>query len=266
MATMTEQRANFEVVTAGEVERAVQIFRRDGFVLLADALTADELQFARQGADRVVGEQTGAIALEEANRGFARYSFGQQIQHPEWAQLVELDPVVDVVTAIWESEDFVCSGAGGDYSLPGAKIQHLHSDIGDCLNDPEQRIVLADLPTPFIVANFPMVDFTRENGATRFVACTQRNRQRPPALEQEPEWMRQSIVRAPAGAALIRDVRTWHGGTANTSQQTRVMTSVGYYAPWFRRPGELAPCMPPDLFETLSERAQCWCRDLVLDE
>ena len=166
----------------------------------------------------------------------------------------------------WESEDFVCSGAGGDYSLPGAKIQHLHSDIGDCLNDPEQRIVLADLPTPFIVANFPMVDFTRENGATRFVACTQRNRQRPPALEQEPEWMRQSIVRAPAGAALIRDVRTWHGGTANTSQQTRVMTSVGYYAPWFRRPGELAPCMPPDLFETLSERAQCWCRDLVLDK
>ena len=86
------------------------------------------------------------------------------------------------------------------------------------------------------------------------------------ALEQEPEWMRQSIVRAPAGAALIRDVRTWHGGTANTSQQTRVMTSVGYYAPWFRRPGELAPCMPPDLFETLSERAQCWCRDLVLDK
>ncbi len=265
MNERNEPRIDFEVVAAGDVERAVQIFQRDGFVLLADALTADQLALAQQGADRVVAEQTQAIALDKANRGFARYSFGQQIQHPEWAQLVELDPVVDVVNAIWGSDDLTCSGGGGDYSLPGAKIQHLHGDIGDCLNDPDGRIVLADLPTPFIVVNFPMTEFRRDNGATRFIPCTQRNRQRPPTLEQEPEWMQQSIIRAPAGAALIRDVRTWHGGTANVSDETRVMTSVGYLAPWFRRPGAADRCMPREIFETLSQRAQGWCRQLAMD-
>jgi hypothetical protein len=261
---MQEARADFEVVAAGDVARAVSLFHRDGFVLLADALTADQLQFARQGADRVVAEQTAAIALDKANRGYARYSFGQQIQHPEWTQLVDLPPVLDVVTAIWDSDDLTCSGGGGDYSLPGAQIQHLHGDIGEFLHDPQGRTVTADLPTPFIVVNFPMVDFRRENGATRFIPCTQRNRQPPPKLEDEPEWMRQSIVRAPAGAALIRDVRTWHGGTANLSQETRVMTSVGYYAPWFRRPG-VDPCIPRGLYEQLSERGQRWCQALVLD-
>jgi hypothetical protein len=262
---MTEPRADFEVVPAGDIDEAVRIFQRDGFVLLADALTPTQLTLARQGADRIVQEQTEAIALEKANRGYARYSFGQQVQHPEWAQLIELEPVVDVVTAIWGSDDLTCSGAGGDYSIPGAKIQHLHADMGDCLNDPEGRTVVADLPTPFIVVNFPMVDFRRENGATRFIPCTQRNRQRPPSLEQEPEWMRQSIIRAPAGAALIRDVRAWHGGTANVSDETRIMTSVGYLAPWFRRPGDNEPVMPRDLYETLSERARTWCRSLVVD-
>ena len=77
--------------------------------------------------------------------------------------------------------------------------------------------------------------------------------------------MRQQIVRAPAGSALIRDVRTWHGGTANLSQETRVMTSLGYYAPWFRRPGSLEAVMPREVFETLSKRGQRWCRSLLAD-
>jgi hypothetical protein len=265
VAIMSETTStDFEIVEAGNVEAATRVFRRDGFVLLANALTDRQLQLAQQGADRIVEEQTAAIALDKANRGFARYSFGQQIQHPEWAQLVDLPPVSDIVTTIWGSDDVTCSGGGGDYSLPGAKIQHLHSDIADCLNDPEGRTVLADLPTPFIVVNFPMVDFRRENGATRFIPCTQRHRQRPPGLDKEPEWMRQQIVRAPAGSALIRDVRTWHGGTANTSNETRVMTSVGYYAPWFRRPGSAEAVMPYDVYESLTERGQRWCRSLAL--
>ena len=39
---------------------------------------------------------------------------------------------------------------------------------------------------------------------------------------------------APINTAIIRDVRCWHGGTANNYNQKRPMTSVCYYAPWFR--------------------------------
>jgi ectoine hydroxylase-related dioxygenase (phytanoyl-CoA dioxygenase family) len=176
--------------------------------------------------------------------------------------LVDLPTVLPIVEAIWGSGDFTCMGAGGDYSLPGAEQQVLHADnLGRRLHDPAGQTTLQDFPAPFIVVNFPMVDFTVENGATRFVPGTQRSRSTPPPLETEPEWMQQGHVCAPAGSAIIRDVRCWHGGTANRSNHVRPMTSVGYYAPWFR--ARVAPLMPRALFETLSPPAQSLCRLLV---
>jgi hypothetical protein len=253
----------FELVEANDVPRAARIFRRDGFVALVDVLSESQLQLARRGADRVITEQVEATVPENANRGFARYSFGPQHQHPEWSQLIDLPPLLRLVEAIWESPDFLCSGAGGDYSLPGAQIQHLHSDIGDVLNNPQGRVTIQDLPTPFIVINLPMVDFRRDNGATRFIPCTHRERNRPPSLEEEPDWMKESILCAPAGSAVLRDVRCRHGGTANVSDEIRAMTSVGYYAPWFRRPGAEEGALPVPLYEALSARGRVLCRHLV---
>lgn len=258
-----EPRAGFELVPCDDLESAARIFHRDGFVALADGLSDEQLQFARQGADRIIAEQTSATPLEKANRGHARYSFGAQHQHPEWAQLIELPHVLALLEIIWQSDGFDCSGAGGDYCLPGARIQALHSDVSEALHDPDGRVSLFDLPAPFIVVNFPLVDFRRDNGATRFVPCTHRTRLRPPPLDQEPQWMQQSIVEVPAGTALVRDVRCWHGGTANVSQETRTMTSVGYYAPWFRRPGIAASPMPRAIFDSLGDRGRTMCRGLL---
>ena len=125
-----------ELIAAADPARAAAVFHRDGFVAIRDALTPEQLELARTGATRVVDEQMTTIPLEDANRGFARYSFGSQAHHPEWAQLIELPTVLPVLDAIWGNEHYVCSGGGGDYSTPGARIQHLHSDMKDMLNDP----------------------------------------------------------------------------------------------------------------------------------
>lgn len=251
---------DIELMDAGRTDAAVRIFHRDGFVAIRDALTPGQLELCRGGAARVIAEQTAATPLDGANRGFARYSFGDQLHHAEWQQLVDLPTTLPIVDAIWGTQDHTCSGAGGDYSLPGAGIQALHSDLTEFLGDPLGRTVIEDLPAPFIVVNFLMVDFTRENGAIRFVPCTQRSRGIP-TLEDEPPWMRNGIVCAPAGTALIRDVRCWHGGTANRSHAARAMTSVGYYAPW-RRPRADA-VLPLDQYRRMSPRARSLCRNLV---
>jgi hypothetical protein len=145
-----------EVVSPAEVERAAAIFHRDGLVVVRDALTPAQLAFAQAGARRVIGEQMAATPLERANRGFARYSFGPQLHHPEWLQLVDLLAILPVLDRIWDSTEYTCMGAGGDYSAPGAAIQPLHSDIGDFLHDPLGQVTVRDLPTPFIVVNFLM--------------------------------------------------------------------------------------------------------------
>ena len=106
---------DIELVPYNKITRAVEIFSRDGFVALSDTLTPAQLAFAQAGAQRVVEEQHRATPFEEANRGYARYSFGQQIHHPEWAMLVDLPTVLPVLDAIWNSQDYTCSGAGGDY-------------------------------------------------------------------------------------------------------------------------------------------------------
>lgn len=251
-----------QLVPCTDPARAREVFLRDGFVALSGALTDEELAYAQEGARRVVAEQTTSTPFDKANRGYARYSFGQQVHHPEWAMLAALPTVLPALEAIWGTDGFTSSGAGGDYSLPGAKIQHLHSDMGDMLNDPLGQVNVYDLPTPFIVINYLMTEFTELNGAIRFVPGTHRTRLRPPKLEDEPGHWQRSIVCAPAGTALLRDVRCWHGGTANNSDGARIMSSAGYYAPWFRRPAS-ERALPLALYRQMSERGQALCGDIV---
>ena len=251
-----------ELLDPSDPEKAATLFHRDGFVAVRDALTPEQLASAQTGADRVIAEQMAAIPPEKANRGYARYSFGPQLHHLEWAQLIDLPTILPILEAIWESPDFICTGGGGDYSTPGAKIQHLHADIRDMLRDPLEQITIRDLPPPYIVVNFTMVEFKEINGAIRFIRSTQRSRHPIPTLEEEPEWMKRSILCAPPGTAIVRDVRCWHGGTANRSDEIRPMTSAGYVAPWFRLsnpPGRL----PRSVHDTFSPRAKELTRYIV---
>jgi hypothetical protein len=251
-----------EVFHPADAERAAAIFHRDGFVVIRDALTPSQLAFAQAGAQRVIAEQMAATPPDKANRGFARYSFGPQLHHPEWRQLVDLPTILPILGRIWNSSEYTCMGAGGDYSAPGAEIQPLHSDIGDFLQDPLGQVTVRDLPTPFIVVNFLMVEFREINGAIRFVPGTHRSRHPIPSPDEEPERMKRSLLCAPAGTAVIRDVRCWHGGTANRSDEIRPMTSAGYVAPWFRMP-QYGDWLPRSLYETLSPRGKQLCRFLV---
>ena len=142
-----------EILDPSEVERAAAIFHRDGFVPIGDALDPEQLASAQSGAARVMAQQMADIPLERANRGHARYSFGPQLHHPEWVQLIDLSTILPIVEAIWGSPDFICSGGGGDYSVPGAKEQHLHADIGDLFKDPLGQVTVHDVPTPYVVVN-----------------------------------------------------------------------------------------------------------------
>lgn len=256
-----------ELVAPTAIEKAATIFHRDGFVVIRDALTPAQLKFAQAGARRVIAQQTAAIALEKANRGFARYSLGSQIEHPEWQMLIDLPTTTPILEAIWNSQDYSFIGGGGDYSLPGAKAQPLHSDMGEFLHDPSGQATFHDIPAPFVVVNFLMVAFSKANGAIRFVPGTQRARHKIPSPDVEPAWMQHGILCAPAGTAVIRDVRCWHGGTANTSQQIRPMTSAAYFAPWFQGyPGTyLSRYLARDIYQTLSPLGQHLCRYIVAD-
>ena len=259
-----------------ELDEIVKVFYRDGFVVVREVLDSNQLDYLRSGVDREIHNILALDKHRVGNRGSHRYSFGgasltgHQMHNPEWAMLIDLPKVTPILTALFGSSNYIARGGGGDFCLPGAiRYQPLHSDMSDrrqiggqtfgSFHDPRGIMSYRDLPCPYICCNFLTVDFTAINGPTRQIPGTQHSREPIPNLKEEPEWMKLSTVcPAPAGSVLIRDIRAWHGGTPNLSQEVRAIPNAEFYAPWFREP--LQENMPYDIYESLSEHGQKVCR------
>ena len=264
--------------------RIAECFYRDGFVVVHSVITGEALHRLQVDCDEVMVEIVNRDQAARGNRGSHRYSFGStsttgaQLHHEGWFQLIEHPTLNAIVRALFQSEDYIVRSAGGDFCLPGAvDYQPLHSDMQDrtthalpngntfvhgAFFDPEGLITYRDLPCPFIACNVLTCDITALNGATRQIPGTQRSRDPIPSLADEPEWMMHSTVSpAPAGAVLIRDVRAWHGGTPNVSEDVRAIPNIEFYAPWFREP--MRPCLRRSDFDRLSKASQRRCRFIV---
>ena len=270
-----------EILGPSEVERAVTLFRRDGFVVVADALTAPQVAVLAQGCDEVMREIIALDTARKGNRGSHRYSFGgssltrSQLHRPEWQMLLDVPAVTSIVSAIFGSSDYMLRAASGDFCLPGAvDYQRLHADTRDWIDasqtpfnafhDPLGATSIRDLPCPYLCVNFLPQDVTRLNGPTRQIPGTQNARAPIPPLAEEPEWMRLSTVcPAPAGAIMVRDVRAWHGGTPNVSDRPRAIPNLEFYAPWFREP--IVPGISYRDYKQLSAHAQRLVRFSVAD-
>lgn len=270
-----------DILRRGDVKRAVELFRRDGFVVIADVLDEAQTKFLANGCNEVAAE---ILALDDdrgGNRGSHRYSFGgssltrSQLHRAEWQMMLETPFVDEIVTAIFGSQDYALRAASGDFCLSGAVgYQPLHSDVSDwfdsslsrfsSFHDPRGQLTVRDLPCPYLCVNFLPQDVTRLNGPTRQIPGTQHSRVPIPSLEDEPEWMRLSTVcPAPAGAIMVRDVRAWHGGTPNVSNAMRAIPNLEFYAPWFREP--VVPGITYKDYKKLSERTQYLTRFCVAD-
>lgn len=213
------------------------------------------------------------------NRGLGRFSFGasQKTGHllhcSEWAALADLDAVTPVLRKVFGEDGYICAGAGGDFVLDRViNYQQLHMD----LNAPTSH-ERADAPV--VTVNITVTPLTWENGPTRIIPGTHRlsrNSFSPPRDDAENElWRYFTMCPLPAGSAIVRDNRTWHGGTPNLSSEVRFLPNCEFAARWWcrgstsvhwRNPWLLAPkCMPRSVYEGLSSYGRYICREVVAD-
>ena len=270
-----------EVVAPDDVERALRLFHRDGFVAVRDVLSAAQVETLAAGCAEVIDEIVALDTDHRGNRGSHRYSFGgssltrSQLHRPAWQMLLDIPAVTRIVSAIFGSPDYRLRAASGDFCLPGAvDYQRLHADVRDwvddastpfsAFHDPRGLMSIRDLPCPYVCVNFLPQDVTRLNGPTRQIPGTQHSRAPIPGLDEEPEWMRLSTVcPLPAGSIMVRDVRAWHGGTPNLSDSVRSIPNLEFYAPWFREP--IVPGIAYRDWQRLSPHAQRITRECVAD-
>ena len=166
-----------------------------------------------------------------------RYSFGaasqsgHMLHDPAWMHLLACENMLKVLNEILP-DGFSFCGGGGDFVRGGThNYQALHADLGPGRVPPEYR---SDRNPPKIAVNFTVQAITAENGPMRVIPgkkVINGQQDIPPKFADEPEEYRQSkLFPLPAGAAILRDLRLWHGGTPNLSAETRFLPSVEVFS------------------------------------
>jgi|EP01046_Picozoa_sp_COSAG06_P018140 hypothetical protein len=98
------------------------------------------------------------------------------------------------------------------------------------------------------------------------VPGTHMTREAPPKVADEPDWMKLSTVMGlKAGGVVFRDLRAWHGGTPNLSDQIRAIPNVEYHAPWFMEQGRKKRTMPREVWDKLSDHGKHVARFCVCE-
>ncbi|CAJ1377654.1 unnamed protein product [Effrenium voratum] len=262
---------NLELYVAEDPSLAAWIFQAAGFVLVPGAVSEKCCRELKMACEEEEAKLLQQDPLRRGNRGKGRYSLGEAqrtghlLHRDEWAALMDLEKVSPVLKHIFGAHGYVCAGAGGDFVLPRiAEYQPLHVD----LNFPDCHTRKA---SPVVTLNVAVEPLTWLNGPTRIIPGTHVTEL---AELREPQaWRYFTLAPLPAGTAILRDNRAWHGGTPNMSAETRFLPNVEFAATWWcqgstdhlwRNPWKLAPrCMPYDLWSRLSPFGQHICRLVV---
>ena len=218
------------------LSRAIEALRRDGFVIVDDVIAHEHLDIL-QGA--MEEDLVKILALPVVPHNFV-WGIVQQ-GPPPYADYVFRDvlanPFVCQITRDVLGEG-ACSGTmTGNSNLPGSGLQPVHVDDGQLWADLE----IAHPPTRLVV-NVSLANTTVENGAIELWPGTHLDTRQVRGsnirVAEDAVEERRNIeppVRGitKKGAVLIRDIRVWHRGTPNKSDDTRFMIGMIHSVPWF---------------------------------
>lgn len=126
----------------------------------------------------------------------------------------------------------------GNTCLPNTTQQPLHVDAGQLW--PNLKVAT---PAYGLVVNVPVVDATSANGSTELWPGTHLDTTRalndgdiklPPTIEERLRAECKPLQpNVPAGSVLIRDMRLWHRGMPNLTDQPRPMIAMIHWTHWW---------------------------------
>ena len=271
----------------GHAPEAAQRIREHGFVILMNVLSNEQVIDLLRACQEMEQDFLQLDRHCHGQRGPGRYSFGQAHRNhwmtpcearSEWTNVIALPAVACVLHELL-GPDALCVSMGGDCVLPGTALpQALHSDLFSWPEASDDSN-FGGRP-PFISVNFTVKPIYARDGPIRMLPGTHRHTwNQEVAWENLPSLQTAGLAPLMPGAAIIRDVRTWHGGTPNLGWQSRYLPSCEYVPPqyldvldararlvndsWNGQEYKPRAEMPPELFDTLCPVGQRLCRHLV---
>lgn len=241
--TLTPQERAAGALSEENVQRAADAIRNDGYVVLADVIDTAHLDVLRErmaadsqtlidagkwgGAGRIEGH------LQQGAPPIGKYVFSDVVANPF---------AIQVSHAVL-GDGFYNRFYNGNANCPGSGTQPLHADAPHLWTDP-RSVTESAHPPASLVLNVTLVDATEENGATEIWPGTHRIPMAEQHVSAEMEAARRREVppvRAITnrGDLLMRDMRMWHRGVPNRSNEIRHMIAMVHNIRWLQRSAPL---------------------------
>ena len=208
---------------------------RDGYVILPDLLTAEQIAEIRCAALPLLDRQ-GRNAFE----GRATQRVYSVLNKTRACDVIADHPRVLALLDRLLLPNYLLSMLQVISIQPGEQAQMLHTDDAFYpLPRPRKALGAATI--------WAIDDFTADNGATDIIPASHLwGERRPDPAERQPEVM-------PAGSCVFFVGTLWHAGGANRSQQARLAVTAQYCEPWVRPQEAFTLSMTRDTVRAVSE-------------
>ncbi|MEM7364105.1 MAG: phytanoyl-CoA dioxygenase family protein [Pseudomonadota bacterium] len=252
---ITSEARDSGVLDAKTLARVEKSLTAEGYVVLEGVMPD-----AWVTATRELFAQQLATAYEHAVPRRGHGGLRAPLRQPFLDPLIIEHPIVfQVLQRVLGQRFYGCLPYGCNTAFPGSEAQNVHRDCGQLF--PE---VSTHVPPALIVVNIALDDFTVDNGATEIWPGSHRL---PDTTQHEIDYLRvessrteeypSTRVEGSAGSVVVRDMRTWHRGMPNSTDDARTMLALVYYRQYFL-PDDLASFPPGETdieWDQLSDRA-----------
>ena len=185
---------------------------RDGYLILPDLLSPEELAPLRRRFDQLLANEDGQARELHSEANVGRLA-NLVDKGSEWETCFSHPTVL---AAVWHviGGEMHLSSLNGRSALPGHGHQALHCDV-----------YAGQAGAGFRACNslWMLDDFVPENGPTRLVPGSHRLARVPEDVLDDPSAAHPDEVLAlgGAGTVLVFNALTWHGGTRNRTARAR---------------------------------------------
>lgn len=225
------------LLNSSDLDLAIDALRRDGIVVLEDAIDLEHLAVLRE---KCLGDVE--LLLNRKDKPFNWNPGNLQQDPPPFPPFLFRDVLVnDAVIAVTKGilgPGLKSAFYSGNTSLPSPHRQPVHADSGQLWPNLEVAH-----PAYAIVVNVGLVDMSEENGVTEMWPGTHLDtsvvmqsgdiKVSPDRLEAQRAIEHPLQPTVKLGSVVLRDIRMWHAGMPNHTDQPRPMIAMIHFVSWW---------------------------------